>query len=65
MTRIEAFCRAVIGDRVDSAFAREYLERGGHYQTFHGDPAKQDRLLRELPVRFVVHQQIARESEAA
>lgn len=63
MTRIEAFWRGLFGQHdADPAFARAYLERGGHYQTFHGDPERQDQWRRELPVRFVAYKQIARES---
>lgn len=45
----------------DRAFQREWLDRGGHYQVFSGDPAKQAQLLRELPLRYVVTARMERE----
>lgn len=49
----------------DSAFQREWLDRGGHYQTCHGIPEKQDQLRQGLPLTFVVTAQIAREDQTA
>lgn len=65
MTPTQAALCALLDTPVDDAFAREYLERGGHYQTFHGDPAKQNQWRRELPVRFVAHAQLTREERAS
>ena len=62
MTETQAALCALIDAPTDAAFSREYLERGGHYQTFHGDPDRQNQWRRELPVRFVVYKQIAREA---
>ena len=65
MTTTQAALCALLDSPVDDAFARAYLERGGHYQTFHGDPAKQDQWRRELPVRFVASAQLPREERAS
>ena len=62
MTETQAALFALLDTPTDAAFSREYLERGGHYQTFRGDPPKQDQWRRELPLRFVAYKQIAREA---
>ena len=60
-----ALIAALLDAPTDAAFQREYLERGGSYSTFHGIPAKQDRLRRELPLRYVTVIRQAREDERA
>jgi hypothetical protein len=37
----------------DSAFAYEWLERGGHHRTLTGDPEKQASLRAVLPLKYV------------
>lgn len=49
----------------DRAFAREYFERGGHSWHFSGIPEKQAELRRELPLKFVVIQQMEHKGEQA
>ncbi len=44
----------------DPAFRREWLDRGGSYQVFRGDPEKQAQWKRELPLRYVVTKQMER-----
>lgn len=58
-----ALIAALLDAPTDAAFQREYLDRGGRYQVYAGIPAKQDRLRRELPVRYVAVIRQERENE--